>query len=95
MNVTDISRMISKDCGMSMKEVSAVIMKFMDKSNELIYQGHEVKIKGFVSMKLEVLPEVNKYNFEAKRTVTLPKRYDLKINPSPDFLRKIKNKPLG
>ena len=95
MNITQISKLISKNSDLNYKEISAVIMQFVEKSQELVYNGHEVKIKGLATFKIQIDKERQKKVFNSKNLITIPERFNLKIVRSADFVKKINNKPLG
>lgn len=92
MNIKQLSKELSKEVGMPQTKCYAIIVALIGLITRSVIKGHEVKLKNLLTIYVDVTPERKIYSPIHKETITLKRRFALRIKPSIVFKRKINEK---
>lgn len=82
MNLTELATLVSKETGEPAYKVLRIISSTFKIIRNKILIGEIVKIKGIVTMYIDVVDKLRFYNVAKKNIDSKPRRFVLKIFPS-------------
>jgi nucleoid DNA-binding protein len=92
MNKTDLIKRVSKDTDVPEKETRLVINSMIDNIKDRLFYGVEIKLKDFLTFKLEKSKQTKRVNPQTKEQIIVPKKYRIKTVWSRLFVDKIQSK---
>jgi integration host factor subunit beta len=85
-NYNELLKEVSRDTGISVKDVKLVVNSFIDKIKDKLVKGFEINILTFCKFKPAEVSERNAYSFKLGKVTGVPKR----LLPKCDFVREFK-----
>jgi nucleoid DNA-binding protein len=82
MTIEDIAKKVSKETGEPAYKISIILKSTFEVIRAEILKAQIIKIRGLMSLFIDVLPEVKRYDLIAQEVKILPRRFTLKVVPS-------------
>jgi nucleoid DNA-binding protein len=82
MNIKNLSKIVAETTGEPAYKIEKILNASFKEIRKQIIKAQIVKIKNFLTIYIDVLPQRNIYSFKEKRVVELPRKFGLKIVPS-------------
>jgi nucleoid DNA-binding protein len=95
MTTQDLAKELSKETGISIRQCFYIISKLIHITSKAIVRGHMVKLSSLATFYADVSDQKNYFNTHKKSYETLPKRFVLKIKPSPTLKKKVNAKKIS
>lgn len=85
MNKNDLARVIAKETGLKIKEVSMVLDAFTDISEQALAKGETIRLVGFGAFVPEHKTQRNGTNPKTQEKIVIKERNTVKFKPGKDL----------